>query len=199
MTGIPPAKTPFITFQNWMAEAEGSEPDDPTAASLATVDEQGAPNVRVVLIRIMDERGFAFFTNGDSRKGRELGVNPQAALCFHWKSLRRQVRIRGRAEPVTQQEADEYYAARPRGNQIGAWASFQSEKLDSRETLLQRVSQYEKQFEGVDCPPRPPHWSGYRIVPTSIEFWQEGESRIHHRRIYERQADGTWTTSLLYP
>jgi pyridoxamine 5'-phosphate oxidase len=199
MSEIPPAKNPIDTFQNWIKEAEACEPDDPTAASLATIDEDGLPNVRVVLVRVMDERGFAFFTNGNSRKGKELAAHPQAALCFYWKSLNRQVRIRGLAQPVTPEEADAYYAARPRGNQIGAWASFQSEKLDARETLLRRVSEYEKQFTGMEPPPRPPHWSGYRIVPQTIEFWQAGESRIHHRRIYERQADGTWTTSLLYP
>jgi len=188
---------PLPLFHIWMNEARQSEPSDPDAACLATVDKDGLPNARVVLIRKIDERGFCFFTNTESQKGLELNSSPKAAINFHWKTLKRQVRIRGHIERVSEIESDEYYQSRPLGNRIGAWASLQSQKLESRETLISRVSEKEKEL-GTN-PKRPPHWGGYRIIPTSIEFWQEGEHRLHKRIYYQISNNGTWQKSELYP
>lgn len=194
--GVPP-QDPFAFFRAWLAEAEGAEPNDPNAMALATVASDGRPSIRIVLLKGLDDRGFVFYTNTESRKGDHLAAHPSAALNFHWKSLRRQVRVEGAVEPVTPAEADAYFASRPRGSQIGAWASAQSRPLDSRATLERRVAELEAAYAGRDVP-RPPHWSGYRIVPELFEFWQDREFRLHDRFQYGRAGDG-WTIARLYP
>jgi len=191
------AEDPYALFDRWMAEATAAEPNDPNAAALATVSADGAPSVRVVLLKTVDSRGFAFFTNLDSHKGRDLQANPRAALNLHWKSLGRQVRIEGRVEQVSDAEADAYYATRPRGSRIGAWASKQSQPLDDRATLAGRVAEFDGRFGGDDIP-RPDFWSGFRVVPEKIEFWQGRQSRLHDRLVFRREKDG-WTTQFLYP
>lgn len=190
-------RDPIEVFEEWLAEAEASEPNDPTAMSLATVDEAGNPSVRMVLLKGVDRRGFVFYTNFESRKGRELIAQPRAALGFHWKSLRRQVRIEGPVEPVSDAEADAYFASRARVSQIGAMASDQSRPLDSRATLEARVAEIEARYAGQPIP-RPPHWAGFRVVPTAIEFWKDGAFRLHDRIRFER-AGMDWRTERLYP
>jgi pyridoxamine 5'-phosphate oxidase len=188
---------PIEVFKRWLAEAERSEPNEANAMALGTADEHGMPSVRIVLLRGVDQRGFVFYTNLRSKKGAELSINPRAALCFHWKSLNRQVRVEGLVELVSNEEADAYFAGRPRGSQIGAWASQQSEPLSARGELERRVREYETRYEGRAVP-RPPHWSGYRVQAERIEFWQQGEFRLHERRAYTH--DGTsWSVELLYP
>ncbi len=195
-TGEMPAD-PFAFFRAWLAEAETAEPNDPNAMALATVGPDGRPSIRVVLLKGLDARGFVFYTNTESRKGDHLAAHPLAAVNFHWKSLRRQVRVEGVVERVTEAEADAYFASRPRGSQIGAWASLQSRPLDSRATLERRVRELEALHAGRDVP-RPPHWSGYRIVPQLMEFWQDREFRLHDRFQYAAGPDG-WTVARLYP
>lgn len=185
-------------FTQWMDEARKSEPDDPDAACLATVGPDNAPSARIVLVRWSDERGFTFFTNYQSRKGSEILANPKAALCFHWKSTHKQIRIEGRVEQVTDQEADRYFNSRPRESRIGAWASLQSSPMPDRNTLMSRVAEFEKKFEGMENPPRPPHWSGFRIVPHRIEFWKQTEFRLHERKVFYIK-DGVWENDILYP
>jgi pyridoxamine 5'-phosphate oxidase len=192
------AEDPHALFETWLAEARGAEPNDPVAMALATADAAGRPSVRMVLMKGHDARGFVFYTNLDSRKGAELAANPEAALLFHWKSLRRQVRIEGRAEPVSDAEADAYFASRSRDSQLGAWASDQSRPLDARATFEARYEEVRARFDGVDVP-RPPRWSGWRVVPERIEFWSDRPHRLHERRLFTRQADGGWTEGLLYP
>ena len=193
------AADPHSLFEEWLAEAQLSEPNDPTAMSLATADAAGRPSVRMVLMKGHDARGFVFYTNGRSRKGGELDANPRAALLFHWKSLRRQVRAEGAVEPVTAAEADAYFASRARDSRIGAWASDQSRPLDRRETFEARYREMLRRFEGEEVP-RPPHWSGYRIVPDRIEFWSDRAHRLHERRLFTRAEDGSgWSEGLLYP
>lgn len=188
---------PSDHFLAWLKEAEASEPNDPNAMALATADAQGRPSVRMVLLKDADARGFVFYTNLESRKGLELAENPEAALLFHWKSLRRQVRVEGPVAPVTPAEADAYFASRARGSQIGAWASQQSRPLESRFALEKAVALYTAKF-GLGSVPRPPHWSGFRLTPRRLEFWQDGAFRLHDRLVYTR--DGTrWTTERLYP
>ena len=189
---------PFTLFAAWFQEAEGAEPNDPNAMALATADAEGRPSVRIVLLKDVDPRGFTFYTNTLSRKGRELAANPHAHLDFLWKSLGRQVRVDGTAEPVSAAEADAYFAVRPRASQIGAWASLQSEPLGDRATLEARVAEFTAKYEGGDVP-RPPHWSGYRIVPARIEFWVARHDRLHERYIYERAAGDGWSLSMQYP
>lgn len=196
-TRIPQADDPFELFSAWMGEAEGTEPNDANAMSLATVDADGMPSVRMVLLKGLDGRGFVFYTNTRSAKGAELAATPKAALCFHWKSLRRQVRIRGAVEPVTEAEADAYFASRPRGAQVGAWASIQSAPLPHDGALQDRIAEVEARF-GDGPVARPPHWSGYRIVPVEIEFWLDRPFRLHDRLVYRRDG-GAWTTARLYP
>lgn len=191
------APEPFGLFAEWFSEAKRSEPNDPEAVALATVDAHGMPNVRMVLLKGADERGFVFFTNFESAKGRELVANPDAALCFHWKSLRRQVWVRGHVSPVSGAEADAYFQSRERGSRIGAWASKQSRPLESRFALEKSVASYTAKF-GLGEIPRPDYWSGFRIAPVSIEFWKNGLFRLHDRLLFTRTATG-WEKTRLYP
>ena len=187
------------TFTDLLEQAKRSPDPEPTAMTVATVGRDGRPAARTVLLKAFDERGFVFFTNFSSRKGRQLAANPQAALLFHWKHLREgvQVKIEGTVEPVSAAEADAYFASRPRGSQIGAWASLQSQPLESRELFDRRVAEVEQRYQGQDVP-RPPHWSGFRVVPERIEFWYGAQFRLHERQCYER-IDGAWTQAMLYP
>lgn len=189
------------TFTELLAEATAAGDVEPTAMTVATVGRDGRPSARIVLLKAFDERGFVFYTNFDSRKGAQLAINPQAALLFLWKNLRGrehvQARIEGTVEPVSAAEADAYFATRPRPSQVGAWASLQSQTLDSRETFEARFSAFEKKFEGGDVP-RPANWSGFRVVPELIEFWYGAAYRLHERQQYER-AGSDWTKRMLYP
>lgn len=188
---------PFALFAAWLTEAMRSEPNDPNAMALATADEDGMPDVRMVLLKEFDPAGFVFYTNLESRKGRQLATTPKAALCFHWKSIRRQVRVRGSVEPVAPEEAEVYFASRPMQSRIGAWASQQSRPLDSKSKLEQAVADFERRF-GDGTIPRPPHWSGFRIVPQELEFWRDGAFRLHDRMRFSRSETG-WTRMLLFP
>ena len=188
---------PFALFDAWFAEARKAEPNDPNAMALATVDAAGRPSCRMVLLKGHDARGFVFYTNLDSRKAGELRAEPRAALLFHWKSLRRQVRIEGPVAAVGDAEADVYFATRGRDSQLGAWASDQSRPLDSRATFEARFAAMEARFAGSDVP-RPPHWSGFRVAPERIEFWRDRAHRLHERRLFVKQGDG-WSEGLLYP
>lgn len=188
---------PLEIFKSWLAEAETAEPNDPTALSLSTVGEDGMPSSRMVLLKGYDARGFVFYTNYESRKGRQLLGHPKAAMLFHWKSLRRQVRIEGAVEQVSAVEADEYFASRPKQSQIGAWASDQSRPLEGRFELEKRVAKFAAKY-GLGKVPRPPHWSGFRVVPRLIEFWQDGAFRLHDRLVYTRVGED-WTTERLFP
>jgi pyridoxamine 5'-phosphate oxidase len=188
---------PIALFSAWLAEAEASEPNDPNAMALATVDDEGLPDVRMVLLKEHDEAGFVFFTNFESAKGRELLANPKAALCFYWKSLGRQVRVRGSVSEVPAAEADAYFASRPRGSRIGAWASQQSRPLESRFALEKAVAAFTMKYAVGDIP-RPAYWSGFRLAPVEIEFWKSGAFRLHERVRFTRAIDG-WERVLLYP
>ena len=190
---------PFALFARWLGEAEQSEPNDATAMALATVDASGLPNVRMVLLKDAASSGFVFYTNLNSAKGAELAGQPKAALCFHWKSLHRQVRVRGAVVPVSDAEADAYFASRPRGSRIGAWASHQSAALASRFALEKAVAKFSAKF-AVGAIARPPHWSGFRLIPSEIEFWRDKPFRLHDRRVFRRAApDEQWTTERLFP
>lgn len=190
---------PFRLFQDWLDGATASELNDPNAMALATADADGYPDVRMVLLKGFDERGFVFYTNLGSIKGQELAQNPRAALCFHWKSRRRSVRVRGTVAPVSAEEADIYYDSRPRDSRIGAWASRQSRPLESRFELEKEVARFTAKF-GIGKIPRPEHWSGFRIYPLRIEFWEDRPFRLHDRLVFERSdGQGAWGTSKLFP
>ncbi len=190
---------PFALFADWLAMARDKEPNDPNAMCLATVDADGLPDARMVLLKDFDEAGFVFYTNTKSAKGRELTGNPKAALVFHWKSIRRQVRVRGAVMPVSDKEADEYFASRARDSRIGAWASKQSQVLESRFALEKRVTAKATKF-GLGKVPRPPFWSGYRLSPIQIEFWRDRPFRLHDRLVFLRDTpDEGWRTERLYP
>jgi pyridoxamine 5'-phosphate oxidase len=190
-------KNPLALIAEWLREAERSEPANPHAMALATASAGGSPSVRMVLLKGLDERGVAFYTNLNSRKARELRDNPRAALCLYWKSLDRQIRIEGAVEAVSEAEADEYFASRPRLAQIGAWASKQSAPLESRLALEQEVARFTAKF-GLGTVPRPEFWSGFRVVPEVIEFWRQGAFRLHERKLYTRRGD-QWAVETLYP
>ncbi|WP_041544494.1 MULTISPECIES: pyridoxamine 5'-phosphate oxidase [Chelativorans] len=197
-TDFTEAGEPFRLFAEWLRDAEQSEPNDPNATALATVDPEGMPNVRMVLLKGFDEQGFVFYTNFESAKGQEILSSMKAAMCFHWKSLRRQVRVRGPVEKVTDEEANAYYASRPRGSRIGAWASKQSRPLEGRFALEKAVAEYTAKY-AVGEIPRPDYWSGFRIKPVSIEFWHDRPFRLHDRILFERESGGLWTKTRLYP
>jgi pyridoxamine 5'-phosphate oxidase len=193
------AEDPFALFGAWFAEAKASEPNDPEAMALATADADGLPNVRMVLLKGFDSRGFVFYTNTESQKGTELMASRKAALAMHWKSLRRQVRVRGPVELVSEAEADAYFASRPRDSRIGAWASRQSRPLESRFALEKAVARYAAKY-AIGEVPRPPHWTGFRVRPISIEFWRDRPFRLHDRLVFRRPDESTaWSTARLYP
>jgi pyridoxamine 5'-phosphate oxidase len=188
---------PITRFSDWLTEAEASEPNDPNAVALATVNAAGQPAVRMVLLKGLSDAGFVFYTNQQSRKAHDLDAHARAGLLFHWKALRRQVRVEGAVTLVSDVEADAYFATRGRISKLGAWASDQSQALPDRATLEAKLAEVTARFEGGDVP-RPPHWSGYRVAPERIEFWWDGEHRLHNRELFVREGDG-WTTSLMYP
>lgn len=195
--GDPLATSPFAQFHDWMAEAAKSEPNDPNAMAVATTTLDGRPSLRILLLKGVDERGFVFYTNKESRKGDELAGNPNVALLFHWKSLLRQIRIEGTVEDVTDAEADTYYATRQRISRLGAWASQQSRPLADRGVLVKRLAEMERRYP--DDIPRPGYWSGYRVLPETFEFWQDLPYRLHDRTVYRRSEDGAWAQTKLFP
>lgn len=193
------AEEPFRLFSEWLDDAAAKEPNDPNAMAVASVDETGLPDVRMVLLKGFDEAGFVFYTNFESKKGAELLASRKAALLFHWKTLRRQIRIRGAVEVVSDAEADAYFASRPRASRIGAWASKQSRPLESRFALEKAVAEYGFRY-AIGEVPRPPHWSGFRVVPSAIEFWHDRPFRLHDRIEFVRAAPGApWEKTRLYP
>ncbi|WP_029075761.1 pyridoxamine 5'-phosphate oxidase [Kaistia adipata] len=200
MSDFTAATDPFALFAEWLLEAEASEPNDPNGMALATVDSDGLPDVRMVLMKDFDERGIVFYTNYGSAKGQELLANPKAAVLFHWKSLRRQVRVRGPVERVTDDEADAYFASRPRHSRLGAWASKQSQPLESRFALEKAVATVAAKYPLGEIP-RPSHWSGFRITPVQVEFWKDGAFRLHDRVVFRRDVPGAgeWSRERLYP
>ena len=189
---------PIELFKKWFSKAEEKEINDPNALAIATSDKNNQPNVRMVLLKGLSDKGFVFYTNFNSKKGEELKANQKAAMCFHWKSLRRQVRVLGKVEEVTSKEADDYYNSRPYKNRISAWASSQSQILDKRETFLEKIKEFEKKYPDEKNVPRPSHWSGWRLIPHEIEFWVDGEGRVHERLIY-KNITGKWIKEILYP
>jgi len=189
---------PFALFDAWLAEARANEPNDPEAMALATADASGNPSVRIVLLKGHGPDGFVFYTNEGSEKGRELAENPMAALLFHWKSVRRQVRIEGPVGRVSDEQADAYFATRSRDSQLGAWASDQSQPLESRDLFEARYEEVKQRFEGQDVP-RPPHWGGFKVMPRRFEFWQDRPHRLHERRLFVVEDGGSWSEGLLYP
>ena len=200
MATVRPLQDPFALFKQLFAEAQAlprEQLPEPNALTLATVGEGGKPSARIVLLKDFDKSGFVFYTNLESRKGRELSASRHAAMVFHWPQLERQIRIEGRVAPVTEAEADAYFASRPRGSQIGAWASRQSRPMERPGDLDARVAEFETKYEGATVP-RPPHWSGFRLSPDTMEFWKGRASRLHERQLFTRDGDG-WRVQLLYP
>jgi pyridoxamine 5'-phosphate oxidase len=189
---------PIELFKKWFSKAEESEINDPNAVAIATADLNNQPNVRMVLLKGLSDKGFVFYTNFNSKKGNELKGNRKASMCFHWKSLRRQVRVLGKVEEVTSKEADDYYNSRPYNNRISAWASSQSKVLDKRKNFLEKIKDFEKKYPDQNNVPRPPHWSGWRLLPDEIEFWVDGEGRIHERLNYKKFKE-EWVKEILYP
>ena len=189
---------PVNLFKEWFKKAETTEPNDPNALSLATADKTGRPKVRMVLLKGFSDDGFTFYTNFNSSKGKDLKENPKASMCFHWKSLLRQIRIYGNVVQVSDKEADDYYNSRAYGSRIGAWASNQSEVLESRKSLDESIEKFKKKFPDENKVPRPPNWSGWRLIPREIEFWLDGEGRIHERLVYVKENQ-KWKKKLLYP
>ena len=189
---------PIDLFKKWFKKAEEAEINDPNAVALATADKKNQPSVRMVLLKGLSDRGFVFYTNLNSKKSSDLKINQQASMCFHWKSLRRQVRVIGKVEQVTNKEADNYFNSRPYKNRVSAWASSQSEKLESRDVFLIKIKEFEKKFPDQNKVPRPAHWSGWRILPQEIEFWLDAEGRIHERLNYTNN-NGEWEKEILYP
>ncbi len=194
----PVTNDPFAHFLAWMAEAEASEPSDPNAMTVVTATSDGKPSARTILLKGTDQRGFVFYTNKHSRKADEIAANDQVALLFFWKSLGRQIRVEGPVEDVTDAEADAYFATRPRVSRLGAWASDQSHPLAARTELERRLAEYDAKYSGEDIP-RPPHWSGYRVLPAYFEFWQNMPFRLHDRTIYRPAPGGGWTSGKLFP
>tara|TARA_B100001778_G_scaffold301102_1_gene276894 strand:+ start:290 stop:922 length:633 start_codon:yes stop_codon:yes gene_type:complete len=192
------AENPLELFKKWFSKAEQTEINDPNALALATSNKNNQPNVRMVLLKGLSEKGFVFYTNFNSRKGSDLKSNQKASMCFHWKSLRRQVRILGKVEKVNDKEADEYFNSRPYKNKIGAWASSQSSILDKRENFIKKIKEFELKYPEGTTIPRPSHWSGWRLVPEEVEFWLDGEGRIHERLNYKIN-NRKWSKNLLYP
>ncbi len=192
------AAEPIALFKEWLTEAEKKESNNPTAMSLATADAQGTPSVRMVLLKDVDERGFVFYTNSESRKGTEIAANPNASLCFHWKSMLKVVRVDGAVEKVSDADADAYFNSRSRGSQIGAWASRQSRPLENRFKLEKKIAAYTAKFH-IGKVPRPDFWKGYRVVPRRIEFWAERTFRLHDRIVYTTEVNGDWMSQRLYP
>jgi|TARA_B100000795_G_scaffold111930_1_gene82737 pyridoxamine 5'-phosphate oxidase len=191
-------ENPIDLFKNWFKRAEETEINDPNAVALGTADQKNQPSVRMVLLKGLSNKGFVFYTNFNSKKGSDLKNNQQASMCFHWKSLRRQVRVVGSVEQVTKQEADDYFNSRPYKNRVSAWASSQSQKLESRDFFLSKIKEFEKKYSNQNNVPRPPHWSGWRVLPQAIEFWLDGEGRIHERLNYINNS-GKWEKEILYP
>ena len=191
-------QNPIVLFKKWFAVAEKSEINDPNALSLATSSSSGIPSVRMVLLKGLTEKGFVFYTNFNSKKGHDLKNNPKASMCFHWKSLRRQIRISGKTVVIDNKEADEYYNSRAYGSRIGAWASSQSQTMNNRNEFINKIKEFEKKYPDQKNVPRPPHWSGWRVEPDNIEFWLEIKNRIHERLNY-RKVNGKWSREILYP
>ena len=189
---------PIVLFKKWFAVAEKSEVNDPTALSLATSSSDGIPSVRMVLLKGLSDSGFIFYTNFDSKKGNDLKNNPNASMCFHWKSIRRQIRVSGKVSSVDKKEADEYFVSRDYGSKISAWASSQSKVMKNRNEFLDKIKVFEKKFSDNKNVPRPPHWSGWRIIPNEIEFWLEAKNRSHQRLNYRKEND-KWIKEILYP
>ena len=192
------ADEPISLFEKWLTKAGETEPNDPNAMSLATVGADGHPDVRIVLLKGLSADGFVFYTNGESPKGQQLSATGQAALCFHWKSWKRQVRVRGAVTPVSAETSDAYFAQRARGSRIGAWASDQSRPVASRDAMVDAIEAVEAKYAGKDVP-RPPHWHGWSVAPREIEFWQDGAFRLHDRILFTGSSDGDWTKTRLYP
>ena len=189
---------PIVLFEKWFEVAKKSVINDPNALSLATASPDGIPSVRMVLLKGLNEKGFVFYTNFNSKKGKDLKKNPNASMCFHWKSLRRQIRVSGQVSVINDKEADDYFNSRAYGSRIGAWASSQSQVMKNREEFLNKIKEYEMKYPDQKKVPRPPHWSGWRLLPDEIEFWLDGEGRIHERLNY-RKNNGKWKKELLYP